>query len=218
MAIAFDAASGVSTQASGTSITLAHTCSGSDRFLFVAVWNNGTTQTFTVTYNSVSMTLLASIENATSGVETFIYGLQAPATGTNNIVVTASGTTNFNCAGASYTGVNQSVTMDATATTTEANHSATAHSISITTIADNCWVFAAVGSGSSTTTWTAGSATTARISGSVSPGIFDTNAAKTPAGSVTLNSTSNVNSRCAQVAISFAPATAVATGNFFAFF
>lgn len=83
MAIAIDASS-QGQGAIGTTVTIAHTCTGTNLILVVIVTvQSGANPT--VTYNSVSMTLQRS---RISNPAIYVFTLAAPATGTNNIVVT----------------------------------------------------------------------------------------------------------------------------------
>lgn len=56
MAIAFDATTTSSLGSAVTSITFSHTCTGSNRILFVCTANNGGANVTGVTYNGVAMT------------------------------------------------------------------------------------------------------------------------------------------------------------------
>lgn len=89
MAIAFDASS-FNSGATGTTHTLAHTCTGSNRLLVVTAYLNNISDLITwITYNWVSMTRISWINNWTSE-SIYMYYLIAPATGANNIVATTS--------------------------------------------------------------------------------------------------------------------------------
>ena len=139
MAIAFDAtAHGVANP--GSSLTYAHTCTGSNLLLFVGIEGDSTNDIITgVTYNSVAMTRVDALPATTSGNRWFyLYYLVGPATGANNVVVSASSSIFISAVSASYTGAQQSGVPDSSnkggATT------GTSLSISTTTVADNCWV------------------------------------------------------------------------------
>ena len=99
MAIAFDAASS-GTTAFDVTITFSHTCTGSDRALFVMVATPSTVSG--VTYNGDALTAISG-----GGTQVALYGLLAPDTGENNIVVTVAGDEVIVAAAASYTGVDQ---------------------------------------------------------------------------------------------------------------
>lgn len=186
MAIAIDATS-QATSVTNTSLTWSHTCSGTNRILFVAC-GIPTANTITgVTYNGVAMALLNKLQVASgSGRFFYLYYLANPATGANNIVVTSSGSDVLRACAASYTGAAQTGIPDSQNT---AYNGAVAASASLTgsttSVADNSWLISiGMQVGGPTT---AGASTTSRIQvpeGSF--GIFDSNAAKTPAGSYSL--------------------------------
>ena len=94
MAIAFDNSS--SGTGSGTSLTVAHTCAGSERILLVYVFSGyfggGSGDRVTgVTYNGVAMTLIKKVNHGTGGnEENYLFYLLNPASGNHNIVVSAS--------------------------------------------------------------------------------------------------------------------------------
>lgn len=199
MAIAFDAQS-ASAYESGTTLTFAHTCTGSDRILLVGVYTSSVDNVGSVTYNGVSCTFINRV-TVTGTQDIYLYYLIAPATGSNNIVVTAAvGNLLGYAAATSYTGVKQSGQPDASATNQSA--STTSLTTSVTTVADNCWL---VGFGYGQTS-TAGSGTVFR-SEPVNDVLFmmDSNGAKTPAGSYGLTFTQSTNFAGACVA-SIAPA------------
>ena len=114
MAIAFD----VSSKSSGSSIssiTWAHTCSGSDRVLIVFVGKLESAIS-SVTYNDVALTKLWEYDGTANDFTAWY--LIAPATGEHDVVVTfGSSQTNVVVAATSYTGVNQSTPFGTVAST-----------------------------------------------------------------------------------------------------
>ena len=201
MAIAHDAASGPAFAVAASSVTLAHTCSGDDRILVVGGFANNTAGDLTATYNGVAMTEIASRNDSGSRITTFY--LVAPATGANNIVLSWSGSAAvLRVSGSSYTGAAQSSQPDSSATGADAT---SPFQISTTTIADNCWVVGYLrDTGGNAMTVEAGTTNRAG-SGTSADVLCDNNAAKTPAGSVTLGCTS-IGSSGAQIIASIAPA------------
>lgn len=184
MAIAFDTAvdGGVTT---GTSLTWSHTCTGSDRSLRVGV--RGTTSPSNnitgITYAGVALTKIAESNN-TAERWVSLWELLNPASGANNVVVSSSPSDVIIGLSASYTGV--SATYDATTTATG---SATASlACSVTPIADNCWVQGVWGNGAGAPS--AGTGATERISTSNGLGLYDNNAAITPAAATSMTVTS----------------------------
>lgn len=185
MAIAFDAASNGGSN-SVTELTVSHTCTGDNRILFVGIQTSGGTDNVSgVTYATVAMTRINTI--ATGGIgnnRSFLYYLIAPATGANNIVVTATASVNIRIANGSYTGARQSGVPDASGTANAASP-ATSVSKSITTVADNSWT---VSHGvDAAATLSAGTGTTQRAVFSTASSIFgDSNGAITPAGAYSM--------------------------------
>jgi hypothetical protein len=117
MAIALDA---YATSAGNSPLTFAHTVAGTDRVLLVGVVTDSTATSPSVTYNGVSMTLIAetasfTIDGLTTDVS--LFRLVAPATGANNVVVTGGLCTAY---ARSYTGVDQTTPVENGAATTGA--------------------------------------------------------------------------------------------------
>jgi hypothetical protein len=182
MAIAYDAAS-TGTATTTSPLTWSHTCTGSDRILFVGVnvYVFSSPECTGVTYNGVAMTLVGSRRETTFGInEVSLWYLINPASGSNTVSVSFTGGTGVTCiAGAvSYTGVDQTSQPDAVSGGTGSMSTPTR---TVTTVADKCWVIGVLG------TW-ANDPTpdlTERCTGAISSGTFslqDTNGPKTPAG------------------------------------
>ena len=176
MSIAPDAVSG-SFVNPGTSHTQAHTCSGANRALWVNVVGADVTDLITgATYAGVPMTLVS--KGRGNGRWNYLFLLLAPATGTNNIVVTASASSYIEINGSSYTGVAQTGQPEAFAQNM-ASGSATSRSQSVTTLTDNSWVVGSVMGQSGSIT--AGAATTLRNTSLVGA-LVDSGGPVTPAG------------------------------------
>ena len=212
MAIALDAVTNNSSW-SGTTRTYAHTCTGSDRMLFV--WISSWTGDLVtgVTYAGVSMVQIGKIKQGNATGYTYLYCLFAPATGANNIVCTASSTTAWNTMATSYTWVNQSNTMDASATSSIAS-AALNFSTNLTTIANNCWSICYTIN--DTNVFASNSDT--RRGTNVGWNIFDSNGVITPAGSKTMTQTVSGSGNWSVVMASFSPSGVVVNSNFFMFF
>lgn len=192
MAIAVDSITTMTGNNSVTSKTFSHTCSGSDRILFVTS-ARATARTITgITYNGVSMTQIST--KATSyGTTVELWYLIAPSTGTNNVVISLDSSGNLTGGAISFTGAKQSGQPDAQSTGGDPTNTVTTYSPSVTSVADNSFAVCALvcASGSSLT---AGSNTTIGSQPEVtqygSAFIYSTSA-KTPAGTFTLNVTSS---------------------------
>jgi len=196
MAIAFDSSS-EGNEASVTSLTFAHTCTGARRMLFVFVLGYLGDLITGVTYNGVAMTQVA--KKNTWVFWLYLFCLKAPALGTNNIVVTRSDSNRIEAVGLSYTGVEQTNVVDSSATQTTA--STTSITQTTTSVADNCW--AVCGTILQPTTAWAGS-TLRRFATSWVTG-FDTDWATTPAGTISMTQTWASPANEAWIIASFAP-------------
>lgn len=218
MAVAFDAVTkGNDPTRGGTSETFSHTCSVlENRCLIVALCRNDDTTTAAddvtgVTYGGVAMTQLTKINTSTTepGV-LYLYGLLAPATGANNVIATYTGSTGSRlyAIAISYTGVKQSGLPDSV-NTKALQASATNFSIATTTIANRSWAIMLVANSGAGGSYSAGASTTHRKSAyndaAAVMAILDSNAAKTPAGSITLNSVYSQSRQQAGLIVSLAP-------------
>lgn len=193
----------------GGNVTFSLTTSGSNRILFVS---KGDTGTAVVVYNSVSMTLIAQSNVGISGYNNRSWSLVAPSTGSNTVDFQSGGAKG---GGASYTGASQGA-LDNTGTGSSGTSPLT---LSITTVADLCWVFMGATSVCSNSSSIAASTGSTLRGNGVQPiddmccGAFDNNAAKTPAGSVSMSATySNTSGTqgIAGVQASFAPVSPTA--------
>lgn len=128
MAMALDAQS--SGSGTGTSLTIAHTCTGSERALTVGAMNPNTSNLITgATYNGVAMT--ETFTDGSAALWMHAFQLAAPAAGTNNIVISASASASMAAFGTSFTGVDQTTPVSANAHAT-ANPQASPRSDNIT--------------------------------------------------------------------------------------
>jgi hypothetical protein len=199
-AIALDSADPGATLASGTSFSFNHTCTGSNLILFVNVAAGDVhTDPSSVLYNSVNLTLITSVDSTNAGRISQWY-LLGPTTGTHSIQVNFAAThVNPYASGISYTGAKQSGVPDAqtTAAPTGQDHV----TMTLTTVADNCWVTCAVASSVSSSGFTYTNLTE-RLVGEVA----DSNAVVHPAGSFTGTVTvTGVNQDWSGIMVSFAP-------------
>lgn len=155
MAVAFDAvgpSSAGATAAGATSVTFAHTCTGSNTLLIVgtAVGVNGTPAT-SATYAGVTMTSLGKVStnNQASGFVEMWY-LVAPATGTNNVIITSGAGADFSAGSISFTGVDQTTPVG-TPVTSFGDGGVTAPAATVTGTTTGNMVVDVVANGSSIT-------------------------------------------------------------------
>lgn len=139
MALAVDAVSTMTGTGVGP-FTWSHTCSGSNRVLKVDVMYYESGDTISaLTYNGVSMTVIPSSTVSNGQYTVTSYSLVAPATGSNTVSLTFTGSV-FECsAGAiSWTGADQSTPLGTavTATGSSTTPSVTASSASGEVVAD----------------------------------------------------------------------------------
>jgi len=212
MAIAFDVGNNgtYDDTRTATSWTWSHTCTGSDRALVVNVGcslNADESNDLTgVTYGGVAMTLVKKQLALASANYIWTWILLNPASGANDIVVSATRTVwEFASASASYTGVDQITNPIEVAYSTYSG--GTTPSQALTTTVDNSWVVGCIGNRGGAKS--AGANTTERAEntgGSAgNSAIYDNNAAKTPAGEVTLNFVQTSDSGLGIVVLSLQP-------------
>jgi len=209
MAIAYDAASTTQSASPATSDAVTFTTSGSDRFLVVGIRHNTSAVTFTVTYNSVSMTEIGSgqLFNGDTNRMRLFY-LINPASGSNTVSVTPSASDYFQWSVASYNGVDQASQPDSS--NSGETSGVSTHPISTTVVAEDSWMVGVWGGGG----WniTAGTGTTERSSGVDFYALGDSNGALA-SGSRTLTMTTGGNEAEGQIALSFDPASAAGPAN-----
>jgi len=190
--IAFDASSsgykagGVGT---GTTLTVSHTCTGSNRILFVAVDTEYGASVSSVTYAGSACTYITRRTSSGGNVRMELWYIVAPTVGANNIVITISDETyHIGGGGVSYTGAKQLSQPDAS--NTGGNSGTQTFDLSVTTTADNCWLVGNFRADVSTNLWTAGTGTYIRTAIYVDKTkIVDSNGLITPAGTGTLEGT-----------------------------
>lgn len=161
MAIQFDSSTAPAYSGAATTVTFSHTCSGTDRILFVhGTGNQSPTSTLSATYNGVSMTEVnRSLDSVGTGVPTYLWYMINPPTGANNVVVTSSSNGVVGSA-VSYTGVNQTTPIPES-NATPLNTSTTSMTKSLTTTVNNSWLVMTFRTGSGSTL-TAGAGTSVR--------------------------------------------------------
>lgn len=206
MAIAFDTSTTPSARSnSWTTMTQAHTCSGSDRILFVVTGNNlaGTTCSW-VTYNWVAMTNIGWDTVNSNNSHMKLWYLIAPATGSNNVVATFTASCVSMMQIVSYTWANQSSQPDASVVSSITSNTFTQ---SLTTISDNCWIILA-NMAMSWWTQTAWSNAFIRIQNEALAfwlWIADTNSSQTPAWSKSMTINSTISQPFNWIMASFSP-------------
>lgn len=200
MAIAYDSFSSGKSN-STASLTVSHTCSGSDRILLVQTMCNGAFTTG-VTYNGTAMTLLLQDKNGGGGGSgTGVYYLINPDSGTHDIVASLS-TNYIVLTAASYTGVDQASFPDGSSKEDYPADNGANQSNTITPINNNCWVVGGAFVNANAAT-SGGTDTTLRISDSNPAGglgMGDNNATVATPAATTLIWTSSAAGRFGWIA------------------
>jgi hypothetical protein len=177
------------TSTSGTSLSVAFN-NVAGNVLYVVVEGDGTSDYISgVTYNGVALSLIAKIGPSDPAHRwLYLFGLLAPATGSHNIVVSASSSTFIDILAASYSG-HTGALYQVVQTYDGSDTPAINWTAPITTGADNSWTLMA---------WnfyspagippTGGTGTTRRVYDTEyeSIAIFDSNGAISPAGATSL--------------------------------
>lgn len=194
-------------------MTYAHTCTGSDRILFVGTenWSSNAHPTG-ITYNGVAMNLVTQ-QGSVGFAYTDLYFLANPASGANNVVISWAGSTDCGSMASSYTGASNVSTVDSSNLGTDI--SASTLSVSTTSVADNCWGIAWSGNNGQGVSSVGGGTGTSRAAtnGNI---IFDSNGVIHPAGSRTFTVNVTNSGPIMLLVASFAPKIAVPSGFFFA--
>ena len=210
MAIAFDNTTQADTNTDSYPLSFSHTVTGSDPILFVYLYWNTSRTVSSVTYNGVSMTAVSTANDNGGGEFSNVYYLAGPATGSNTVAITMSGSCSIEAVAASYTGADQSTPIDASRYEAANLETGTSYSEALTTVADNCWVVWGTREYAGRTV-SAGANTAFREKVNVIYGAIwaDSNAAVTPAGSRTLNLSATASGNWySDVLVSFKEATA----------
>lgn len=211
MALARDNAGKIGASVGVTGISGAFTCTGSNLVLIAfAERDNGNVQT--CTYNSVGMTLVGSGAFNPGSRVLDVFILANPATGSNTLASSGTGSTYRSLFAISYTGAQQTGIPDnfafGTATT------GTSVTVALTPVASGCWI---AGMGMYDNGGTVTATNSAVIIGSTTsnPGgvniLFDTNT--TVSGSTTMGTASTVSGGTNIFAISIAPVAAAGPTN-----
>lgn len=212
MAIALDVAdAGTNFENASGPGTLAHTNTGSNRLLLVGV--GASTDVVTgVTYAGSTMSKLVDMQQGDQG-HSYIYGLIAPNTGANDIVVSWTGLTYARIGGVSYTGVQQSGLPDATVTR-DITTGTTQITGTVTTVADPTWAMAVTRDGGAA--MSAGANQTLRVNLSAQ-GVFigDTNGSISPAQAFAMTTNQTGTSTMSIILASFADVTQIGAGGAF---
>lgn len=215
MAIAFVSASDLGNANGASPFSASYTSgAGSDRLLIVVFDGDvatGADDITGVTYAGVAMTLAAKkVGQINQNRNLYFYYLLNPASGSNTVVISYSGSHYILAGAANYTGIGS---LDAT--NTNFGFAATTLATSLTTVADNSWMMLASDGTDGAHPAIAGAGSTRRaFDGTFGVwAFFDHNAAISPAASTSMTVDYQGNAFAAQIAVSFAPVGAAGGGN-----
>ena len=227
MAIAIASNSSVqSKSASGaTTLTLSYDAgSASNRYLAVPVTDLSGDSVTGVTYAGVAMTQLCKVSrgpNNIGSLQTYWYGIHAPTTGTNDIVVTRTGTAAWIEVGAILLTDAQQTTPASVTVVKQGDTVGGSKSQAITTTVDNSAILGFVvndnGSLAASTGITQLFIGAAAGFGNGLMAVKSSTFPYTPAGALTANWTQNATGAWSVMLISIAPSVATSNSRFFAF-
>lgn len=145
LGIQFDAASNSGYQAATATYTWDHTCLGANRFLSVDISMLSAGQTvISITYNGDPLSLIVARSTVTSIGRIECWGLVNPDSGTHTIEVTLSGSIASTGTAVSYAGVHQISPTEGVNSAQATNVGAADAEVTITTVAENDWIHAAL--------------------------------------------------------------------------
>lgn len=207
LAIAFDASAATAT-GFATSINWTHTCTGSNRAFFEGIMgppNSGGYVAPTGTYNGVSVSSInsVSVDNSTSDWYLTLFGLLAPATGSNTVNASQATSVAEACS-VSYTGVLQSGFPDGNASQNSGGSNVNTKTFTETTTAANCWQVLYVRWMTGVTS--AGTGATFRVTGQGPYTSFYDSNGPLSAGSNSMTINNTTTTKAGGVIASFAPA------------
>jgi hypothetical protein len=185
--ILFDSASNSGYKTANASYSWSHTCTGSNRILLVGIsmLSVAGSSVSSITYNGVALSLIRAKASVTGAVRVELWGLVAPATGSNTIEVTLSVALDSIGGAISLTGVNQTSPYEGDNDSSATNVGAADATVNVTTVADNDLVVDVVASDDTAITVGAGQTQRNNVTGTLGSGAMSTEGPKTPAGSVT---------------------------------
>src|SRR5262245_54837813 len=106
MDAAVDTFSSAARATNNTTLSWSHTCGGANRYLLVAVTLPSARSVSGITYNGVGLSLVKA-QSALANTRSELWGLVAPAGGSNTIQVTVDSSCQFACGATSFKNVDQ---------------------------------------------------------------------------------------------------------------
>jgi hypothetical protein len=193
LGIALDSTANSGYQAAASTYTFNRTVTGADTFLSIDVSLLSAGQTVTSIVDdyggaNVSAVFVGAQSTVSSVGRVECWRVVAPVAGTKTIQVNLSGSIASAATAVSYTGVHQTSPTEGFNSAQATNVGAADATVSITTVADNCWVHGAIATDD--TAITANQTSRNNVTGVGGSGADeDNNGPKTPAGAVTMSYT-----------------------------
>lgn len=211
MAIVLDAVA--SSHAGASSLTFAHVVGAiSNSLLVVSISsqdsNHANVPITGVTYNGVALTKAKEDMASSNNTSSSIWYLLNPASGTHNVIVSATGSVQILAVSSSWSGVAQSGQPDASAGAGTANNNSSSPSQAITTVADNSLIVDAISSEANRTAIGGSQTTIGVVQGQSFENVSASYMIKTPAGSATMSATLSSGQPWSMTVASFSPVAA----------
>ncbi len=187
--IAFDAASNSGYQTAQSSYSWSHTCTGLERYLIVGISMLSVlgSSVSSITYAGLPLSLIGVRSSAAGAVRVEIWGLIAPALGSNTIAVTLSAALDSVGGAASFVGVHQVSPTEGFNSASATNVGAADATVDVTTVADNDLAIDVLATDDTAVSVGAGQTSRWNVTGTLGSGAGSTEGLKTPAGVVTLS-------------------------------
>jgi hypothetical protein len=181
--ILFDSASNSGYQTAQSTYTWNHTCSGNNRYLKVGVsmLSVAGSSVSSITYNGVALTLIKSKASVSGAVRAELWGLVAPAVGTNAIAVTLSTGLDSIGTAMSFQNVHQTSPTEGENSASATNVGAADATVDVVTVATNDWVIDTVATDDTAITVGAGQTSRNNVTGTLGSGADSTEPATSPA-------------------------------------
>ncbi|MDB5612040.1 MAG: hypothetical protein JWP25_8940 [Bradyrhizobium sp.] len=187
--VAFGSATNSSYQTAQPSYFWSHTCDGTNRLLIVGVSMLSVvgSSVTNITYGGVALSPIRARASVSGAVRSEMWGLIAPATGSNTIAVTLSAPLDSIAGAVSFTGANQTVAYETPNDATATNVGAANATVNVTTEANNDWCVDVLATTAAAPTVGAGQTQRNNVSGALGSGAMSTEGPNTPPGSVTMS-------------------------------
>lgn len=187
MAIAHDADSNSGYQTIST-YSWAHVSGGINRYLVVGVSMLSLAQTVSsITYKGIALSLIGVRASITGAARVELWGMAAPASGSNTVEVTLSGAISSASNASTYTDVHQFTPIESFNSAQATNVGAADATVNVTTLADNDWSVDIVASDDTAIGVNAGQTQTGNVTGIGGSGSMSYKGPQTPAGAVTMS-------------------------------